>query len=87
MRNKHHLGFTLIELVVTITILAILGTLGFVSFQGYSKDARNSTRISDMKLVVKALALYNQTEAFYPLPTNATNIVYSGAIAWVQGTF
>ena len=31
-------AFTLVELVVVITILAILGTIAFISLQWYSKD-------------------------------------------------
>ena len=41
-------AFTLVELIVVITILAILGTIAFISLQGYSADARNSKRTSDL---------------------------------------
>lgn len=40
--------FTLVELVVVITILAILGTVALLSFRGYSGDARNSKRVTDL---------------------------------------
>jgi len=42
-------AFTLVELIVVITILAILWTLGFVSFQWYSQDAKWSKVLSDIK--------------------------------------
>jgi len=41
-------AFTLVELIVVITILAILGTIAFISLQGYSADARNSKRTEDL---------------------------------------
>ena len=41
-------AFTLVELIVVITILAILWTIAFISLQWYSKDARDSTRITDI---------------------------------------
>ena len=47
MRNTKK-AFTLVELIVVITILAILGTIAFISLQGYSADARNSKRTSDI---------------------------------------
>lgn len=47
MRNKG--AFTLIELIVTVTILAILWTIAFISLSWYSWDARDSKRISDIK--------------------------------------
>lgn len=39
-------GFTLVELVVVITVLAILATVGFVSLQGYTVDARDGSRLT-----------------------------------------
>lgn len=42
-------GFTLVELIVVITILAILGTIAFISLQGYSQDARDSKVVSDIR--------------------------------------
>jgi len=46
--QKNNSGFTLIELIVVITILAILGTIAFISLQGYSWQARDSARISNL---------------------------------------
>ena len=51
-------AFTLVELIVIITILAILWTIAFLSFQWYTKSARDSVRISDLKNIEKALSLY-----------------------------
>lgn len=46
--RKVQQGFTLVELIVVITILAILGTIAFISLQGYTQDARNSKVSSDL---------------------------------------
>ena len=40
-------AFTLVELIVVITILAILWTIAFISLSWYSKEARDSKRITD----------------------------------------
>ena len=50
-------AFTLVELIVTITILAILWTIAFILFQGYLRDARDSVRLSDFKNIQKAFSL------------------------------
>ena len=63
-------AFTLVELIVVITILAILATVGFISFQWYTSQSRDSVRISDMKIVEKALVLNNVTSGNYPAPGN-----------------
>jgi type II secretory pathway pseudopilin PulG len=49
----------LVELIVVITILAILGTIAFISLQGYSKTARDSARISDMSRIKTSLELFS----------------------------
>lgn len=59
--QKNNGGFTLIELIVVITILAILGTIAFISLQGYSADARNSKRLSDINSISSAMWI-KQTE-------------------------
>jgi prepilin-type N-terminal cleavage/methylation domain-containing protein len=56
MRNTRN-AFTLVELIVVITILAILGTIAFISLQGYSADARNSKRTEDLNSIVKSIEI------------------------------
>lgn len=58
MRNTKS-AFTLVELIVVITILAILGTIAFISLQGYSADARNSKRTSDINNIVSKMNIQN----------------------------
>jgi prepilin-type N-terminal cleavage/methylation domain-containing protein len=53
--KKVQKGFTLVELIVVITILAILGTIAFISLQGYSQDAKNSKVTSDLRTLVSAI--------------------------------
>ncbi len=79
-------GFTLVELVVVITILAILGTIGFLSIGGYSSRARDSARIGDLALVSKSLDIGIVTSGSYPVPDNAFSVTYSGGVVWKQGT-
>lgn len=87
MRKKHVFAFTLVELIVVITILAILWTIAFVSLSWYSQKARNSSRVSDVKVIEKGLSLFMTTNSAYPRPDNAIDISYSGSLAWSQWTF
>jgi prepilin-type N-terminal cleavage/methylation domain-containing protein len=81
---KFH-GFTLVELIVVITILAILGTIGFLSIGGYSSRARDSARVGDVANIMKSLDISILTVGDYPLPDNAFAVTYSGGVVWNQG--
>jgi len=48
-------GFTLVELIVVITILTILWTLAFVSLQGYSQEAKRSKVLYDIRTLISAI--------------------------------
>ena len=86
MKNQKK-AFTLVELIVVITILAILWTIAFLSLQWYSRDARNSKRTAELEMIEKSLALFYTNKWFYPDSNNPTNITYSWTTAWSQWTF
>ncbi|MDD3302337.1 MAG: FISUMP domain-containing protein [Candidatus Gracilibacteria bacterium] len=86
LNSSKTVGFTLVELIVVIVILAILGTIAFISFQGYSRNSRDSVRIADINSTKKSLEIFITKAGFYPTPDNPTNITYSGAIVWTEGT-
>lgn len=48
-------GFTLIELMVAIAIVAVLSTIGLVVFSNAQAGARDSKRQSDIDAIAKAL--------------------------------
>ena len=79
-------GFTLVELIVVITILAILWTIAFISLQWYAANARDSRRISDMGNIKKSLELFTLQTEKYPLPDNGETVTYSWEIVWTQWT-
>lgn len=51
-------AFTLVELIITITILAILSTISYLSFQNYVKDSRNTSRIENINSIKNDLACF-----------------------------
>ena len=79
-------GFTLIELIVTIVILAILWTIAFISFQWYSRSSRDSVRIADINSVEKSLWIYVAKTWFYPAPDSNKEITYAWGTAWIEWT-
>lgn len=78
MINTKKQAFTLVELIVVITILAILGTIAFISLQGYSQDAKNSKVTSDIaslaqKVTIRTTDVANATTLPDLVNTWATN--------------
>lgn len=72
-RNK---AFTFTELVVVVTILAILWTIWFSSYIWSIADTRDSQRKSDFAQVSSALKIYKQKRWYYSYPWNVMNIQY-----------
>ena len=60
--------FTLVELIVVITILAILVTIWFVSFQWFLRDARDGNRVASVKSIWEWLELSSLKVWKYPEP-------------------
>ena len=80
-------AFTLVELIVVITILAILWTIAFISLQWYSESSRDSVRISDVSNMKTSLALFELNSWKYPLPDDNQVVSYSWDTLWYQWIF
>lgn len=61
-------GFTLIELMVAIAIIAILATVGMVVYSTAQKSGRISKRIQDLQAIKTALEIYKTANGNYPTP-------------------
>jgi prepilin-type N-terminal cleavage/methylation domain-containing protein len=56
--NKNRKGFTIIELIVVMAILAILVALAVPRYLGYTKDAEVTAMASDSKVIEQASYQY-----------------------------
>lgn len=65
LRNKPK-GFTLVELLVVITIIAILSVIGMTVFGGVQKGARDAKRKGDLHAISLALEQYKSDTGTYP---------------------
>ncbi len=72
------------ELVVVITILAILATVGFLRIAGFSSSARDGDRLTTLKNVELGLSLFKVTAGTYPMPeADGPSGVSTGSIGGV----
>lgn len=63
-------GFTLVELLITITIIAILSVIALVSYTSFIKSSRDAKRQSDLKFIQSALEQYHADQKYYPDSTS-----------------
>jgi len=59
-------GFTIIELLVVVSVIGILSTISFTGFNRYQADARDSQRQSQATLISEALEKYYDHNGEYP---------------------
>lgn len=59
-------GFTLIEVLVAATIIAVLTAIGVVSYGNINKKSRDAKRKSDIEQIRSALEMYRADNGWYP---------------------
>lgn len=75
MKNIKLKAFTLLEVLVVISIIGILTSLALLSFEPSQKRARDTQRKSDLKQYQTSLEGYaNEKNGYYPSITSATVI-------------
>ncbi|MBI3638524.1 type II secretion system protein [Candidatus Wolfebacteria bacterium] len=83
MKIKTNSGFTLIEILIVVAIIATLASVvlvGLGSFRGRGRDTR---RISDLRQIQSALELYYAKNQTYPdFPVNFSDPSTSGWLAF-----
>ena len=81
MNNYKKRGFTLFELLVSISIIGILTAIASVSFSSAQKKARDARRMEDMASIAKAAeSFYAVNSATYPanVPSSGSEWVATG---------
>ncbi len=63
-------GFTLVELMIVISIMSTLVTIGFIQFNGVNTRARDSARKADLYEISTALEVNKIPTGYIPLQVN-----------------
>lgn len=86
MHSKYLAGFTLVELLIAMAILAILSTLGLSNFQSARIKARDLSRKSDLQTIAKSLEAYVNDYRTYPLSSNGKIVCKNGQVTCDWGS-
>ncbi len=73
-KNPQASGFTIVELLIVIVVIAILASITAVAFNGVQQRARDSDRRSAVTTIAKALELYYTDNGQYPVSSGSTVI-------------
>lgn len=63
---KKRLGFTLVELLISVTVIAILTTVGARVYRNNLENSIDNKRVKDLESMKQALELYRQYYRTYP---------------------
>ena len=70
---KHKQAFSLIELMVVISIIAVLAAMGVANFSSAIKKSRDSVRKSELAELTQALMMFRADWGSYPNPGTASS--------------
>lgn len=67
-------GFSLIELLITIAVVAILASVTVGAYSGVQQRSRDTQRVSDMNVIIKALEMHKTLTGNYPTASTINTI-------------
>lgn len=70
LNQQRQIGFTIVELLVVIVVIAILAAITVVGYNGIQTRSANTKTVSAVATYIKALRLYQTQEGRYPIHTN-----------------
>lgn len=73
MKHKGY-GFTIVELLIVIVVIAILAAISIVAYNGIQQRANNTAIINAASQSMRLLQAYIAQEGAYPFTTSSANI-------------
>ncbi len=75
IKSEKSCGFTMIEILVTATIIGLLSTIGISGFQAITRSGRDALRKSDLEQIRSALEIYKSENQKYPTVSSCNAVL------------
>lgn len=72
---KKKFGFTLVELLVAVTIILVITVAAMISYSSVNQKSRDSRRSADLEKLRLALEMYKNIEGQYPANADIDDLV------------
>jgi general secretion pathway protein G len=79
--NRSRVGFTLVEVIVTIVVLGIVAAISIIGWNGWRHRVDNSTVQSDLKQATSGLIAYRNFKNDYPPNLGGVDFAPSSTVA------
>ncbi|MFK7779608.1 MAG: FecR domain-containing protein, partial [Candidatus Gracilibacteria bacterium] len=66
-------AFSLVEIIITVSIIALLAVIGISSKQGYNENMSNTKVVADVETIKNALTSFSEETKTLPMPGGNTN--------------
>ncbi len=74
-------GFTIVELLIVVVVIAILAAITIVAYNGIQTSAKNSQAIAAVGEYVKGIRMYNAMNQTVPMTVNSVQC-FNGQNCW-----
>ena len=81
LRDTLPRGFSLIELLVVLAIIAVLSAIAMASFGQVKQRGNDARRMQDIQTIQKALALYDTQHGAFPIAVSPTTLTGADAVS------
>ncbi len=87
MYNHRRSGFTIVELLIVVVVIAILAAISVVAYAGFQNRANDSAVQSDINNFAKKILLYYAEHGEYPEGNNTNAPEGIGRFPLAQGSY
>lgn len=84
--NKSTNGFTIVELLIVVVVIAILAAITIVSYNGITEKSRYAAMRSDLQSINKAILMYHAENGTYPITPGSSATCSGSWCGWDQAT-